>query len=272
MAAAGLTQTADTGQVNWVTVTRPGVSTNGGFEIWRFNDTAHATAPIFIRIDYGTGTAATRPRLQLTVGTGSNGSGTITGSVLAATTVSSTGGAAVGGAFTNYVNYDATQGFLLLVQAAGLATTGLAQSGFLINRTVDNTGAPTVTGCVIGYHNGGNTIAADAHFIPVRFAATAAVYQDLAGCAFCTPTNEAVSTVGSDVQNFLAFMPTPRIAPLHSVCAALLAELGEGSTATMQTVGSGTATFLNIGKELGEVASASLSSITIRFGLCVLWQ
>jgi hypothetical protein len=54
IAAMGLVQTSDTGQINWVTVARPALNTIAGYEIWRFNDALQATKPVFIRIDYGT--------------------------------------------------------------------------------------------------------------------------------------------------------------------------------------------------------------------------
>jgi hypothetical protein len=85
LTAIGLTQTADTGQINLSTVTRPGSNdTAGGYEIWRFNDTLQATYPIFIKIEYGMNTVASnQPSLWITVGTGSNGSGTISGNPIA---------------------------------------------------------------------------------------------------------------------------------------------------------------------------------------------
>ena len=78
-AAVGLVQTADTGQINWTTVARPGVGSYGGYEIWRFNDSFQATAPVFIKLEYGVGTAADRPALRITVCTSTNGAGTPAG-------------------------------------------------------------------------------------------------------------------------------------------------------------------------------------------------
>jgi hypothetical protein len=77
---ADLTQTADTGQINPATVTRPGtINTTGGYEIWRFNDALQATVPVFFRLEYGTGGALDRPGMWVTVGGSSNGTGTIGG-------------------------------------------------------------------------------------------------------------------------------------------------------------------------------------------------
>lgn len=79
LAAVGLVQTSDTGQINLTTVTTPAVnSTDAGYEIWRFSDAAQSTDPIFFKVSYGRGGAAARPRMSVQVGTGSNGSGTLT--------------------------------------------------------------------------------------------------------------------------------------------------------------------------------------------------
>lgn len=82
-AAVGLVKTADTGQIDWTTVLKPSaINQQRGYEIWRFNDALQATKPVFIRIDFGSsGGAATTPGLWLTVGTGTNGAGTLTGQV-----------------------------------------------------------------------------------------------------------------------------------------------------------------------------------------------
>jgi hypothetical protein len=81
-AAVGLVKTADTGQIDWTTITKP-FTTNQqrGYEIWRFNDALQATKPVFIRIDYGSGSNALNPSLWIAVGTATNGAGTLTGQV-----------------------------------------------------------------------------------------------------------------------------------------------------------------------------------------------
>lgn len=81
LAAAGLTNTSDTGQINWGSVTRAGTNADAGYEIWRWNDTAHSTTPLFLKFRYGTYTVTDRGRLRIDIGEGSNGSGTLTGAV-----------------------------------------------------------------------------------------------------------------------------------------------------------------------------------------------
>lgn len=79
LVAVGMVQTADTGQVNWTTVVRAANNSDAGYEVWRFNDALQATVPIFFKLYYGTDSNAGRPRLRIELGTGSNGSGVITG-------------------------------------------------------------------------------------------------------------------------------------------------------------------------------------------------
>lgn len=82
LAAVGLVKTADTGQIDWTTVVAPGgVDTYMGYEIWRFNDSLQATAPVFIKIEYGSSGTASAPGVRIQFGSGSNGSGTLTGNL-----------------------------------------------------------------------------------------------------------------------------------------------------------------------------------------------
>src|SRR3954452_19330861 len=81
IAAMGLVQTADTGQINWATVLRPGLNTSAGYEIWRFADALQATKPVFIRIEYGIAAVTDRMRIIARVGTATDGAGTLTGQV-----------------------------------------------------------------------------------------------------------------------------------------------------------------------------------------------
>lgn len=83
-AAFGWVKSADTGQIDWSTVTTT-TSSNSvrGYEIWRMADTFQATAPVFLKIEYSTGGSSypQEPKIFVTLGTGSNGSGGLTGQV-----------------------------------------------------------------------------------------------------------------------------------------------------------------------------------------------
>lgn len=79
LAAVGLVKTADTGQINWTTSTRPlATYTQMGYEMWRFDDALQATAPVFLRIGYGSGNQSTTPAIWVSLGKGSDGAGNLT--------------------------------------------------------------------------------------------------------------------------------------------------------------------------------------------------
>lgn len=78
----GVVQTGDTGQINWTTVTRPiATNTSAGYEIWRFADTLQSSVPVYIRIEYGSAASTSIPGLWITIGSGSDGAGNLTGRV-----------------------------------------------------------------------------------------------------------------------------------------------------------------------------------------------
>lgn len=76
----GFVQTADSGQVDLATVAAPSSSNvSMGYRVYRTND---ALTPLFFRVEYGSGSISTYPGIWLTIGTGTNGAGTISGTVL----------------------------------------------------------------------------------------------------------------------------------------------------------------------------------------------
>ncbi len=87
IAATGWVQTADSGQVNWTTVTIPTAGTFV-YEIWRAADALQATDPIYLKIGYSR-TSVNGPRIQVTAGTASDGAGTITSAANTNTSVTS---------------------------------------------------------------------------------------------------------------------------------------------------------------------------------------
>lgn len=90
MLAVGLVQTADTGQANPASLTTPGTAnTSAGFLMFRFNDEAQATRPLFVRVDFmttarTTGAESGNPWLRFTIGRGSDGAGALTSTIFTA--------------------------------------------------------------------------------------------------------------------------------------------------------------------------------------------
>lgn len=74
LTACGLVQTNDTGQINTTTCAVPTtINTYAGSSIWRFNDTLQAATPIFMKLDFGTGSTVGYPAMRVSIGSGSTG-------------------------------------------------------------------------------------------------------------------------------------------------------------------------------------------------------
>lgn len=148
LAAAGMVQTSDTGQINWTTVTAPAaISTPQGYEIWRFDDSLQATAPVYFKIEYGSGvSAAANLGIWFTFGTGSDGAGSLTGNLSTRQTLTSTAYA------TNALDcfWSGSAGHFCAALFCG--GTGASSSNcqfFAFERTKDASGADTDQGVLI---------------------------------------------------------------------------------------------------------------------------
>lgn len=141
LAACGMTQTSDTGQVTISSATVPAINTWTLYEIWRFSDSLQSTKPVFLRIDYGVGSTAGRANIRLTIGTSTDGAGTIGGSsLLPATVLSTTSPSASSTEYPSYASGDGSSFSLAL-----WATTSISNhiGGFAISRSCDTSGTYT---------------------------------------------------------------------------------------------------------------------------------
>lgn len=147
LTALGITKTADTGQIDWTTVTRPlATNTAQGYEIRKFNDALDGTYPQYFKIEYGSGGATDRPSIWLTTGTGSNGSGTLTGFGLARVQLifwSANNGATTPCA----MNMAGDASGFVLVPGVGLYSN--SSPVIALERTVDANGAITGEGTLL---------------------------------------------------------------------------------------------------------------------------
>lgn len=75
----GWVDPGDTGQMTIASSAHPTVAnTKTGYRIYRMADSLQGTAPVFMRVDYGSASNANTPGIWLTIGQGSDGAGTIT--------------------------------------------------------------------------------------------------------------------------------------------------------------------------------------------------
>ena len=192
LAAFRWVKTADTGQIDWSTVTTStALGSVRGYEVWRMNDTLQATAPVFLKIEYSTGTGsgnAAAPRIFVTLGTGANGAGTLTGQV----------GARVEHRF--FTSAGATTRFRCLFSGdpsrfdmcLGITTENNNQSLWLdIERSKDTAGADTAEGVV---RIGGGYISDHQQFLPM----TGSIPPDETNLGCLAPAN-GTGTTGTDV-------------------------------------------------------------------------
>ena len=79
----GWVRASDTGQVDWGTVGGSyGNNVSLGYSIFRMSDSLQGSYPVFLKIEYGTGGSGTiNACIWITLGTGSDGAGNITGAL-----------------------------------------------------------------------------------------------------------------------------------------------------------------------------------------------
>jgi hypothetical protein len=284
----GLTQTTDTGQTTGSGLTRPAVSTMNAYIVGRFNDTAQSTTPIFFRIDFGTGNSTSSPAMRLTVGGGSNGSGTIT-TPYTLTAMGVTNASAPSSTVTPYVTracYNGTAGvfwFAWKVNAGG--TTNQCLGGWIINRSADNTGAVTtdavniMTNSLSANTNGSTN--SECYMCAFSHLTSIAYNVSSGGNSWPNPNHSYAPFLPSgftlfsgNAQVLPAFQYTPVIGVTPWWGLALYSELGMGSTQTLTIVGSTSHTYINAGSLFGVTSTFGPQSLsmTSTWGIVALWE
>ena len=182
LAAVGLVKTADTGQINWTTVVKPaGTGVISGYEMWRFNDALQATAPVFIKIEYGSGgSAAGAHGLWITVATATDGAGNLTGAQLG--TRKQTGNQSTHAGATIYVS-----GATDRIGLAVVMSTPTYGYGFHVERSKDASGNNTSAGICTYISSAFSSYSSQEQFIPSVGIVPTAEIQPYAFAARLTP-------------------------------------------------------------------------------------
>lgn len=158
--SVGFVKTADTGQINWLTVLKPVAgSTFKGYEIFRFNDVLQATAPLFIKIEYGSNIySGEYPSFKTTVGKGSDGAGSITGVLHQAIITGSSNTSSS----TDFSSYVSSGDGSMLVFSLWPAATAVSSHGFrfALERSRDANGNASGLGTFIYRINGASDTSA----------------------------------------------------------------------------------------------------------------
>ena len=193
LTACGLTQTADTGQINWTTVLKPGAaSTMMGFEIYRFSDSLQATAPVFIKIEYGSGTAATHPGFYVQIGSATNGAGALSGQLSTRQQTGASAAKTAGATLPSYCCGSAATGRIMIATNADPVTWGF-WTGFCLERVRDGKGVTSGNGvaCFWWSQNWGSQL----QMVP----ATGSTASMSANFIVCVTGAGSILTYGSDV-------------------------------------------------------------------------
>ena len=137
---AGWVQSTDTGQVNWGTnVSVPG---SGAFvyEIWKPND---GLTNFYFKVEYGNTTGTNSPGLRLSISETTNGSGTLTGSILGPYLTQPSGVTPASSSTTYECDFSGVAGRMGAVMWR-TAASGKSQL-FAIERSLNSSGAYTGT-------------------------------------------------------------------------------------------------------------------------------
>lgn len=276
----GLSQTADTGQINWTTVTYTATANySSGYEIYQFTDTLQATYPIFIKIEYGTGaqtgTTTGEPAIWITVGEGSNGSGTLTGTLSNRTQIVGAGTAnQIESNTLPYPTYICFNGSYLGIvhKAGGLGWpgNGYVNNGgiFMIGRGTNTSGA-YVGGEIVficSVINNNNNPQATIQCINT---VAGTLYTNTTGtftCAWFTPSSTTVN--GLNFQLYPCWSIFNQVEPINWLLYGLNAEIGAYTTVTATPFGSTQHTYLMTGQSsYGWGVNASTA-----YSILMLWE
>lgn len=252
-----LTQTADTGQLATpVVAARPGTSTAAGYWIFKWDD--GSSTPLYFKLEVGTGTAAALPAMWITCGTGSNGSGTLTGAV---TTRQLTVGGTVSSTVTNRTSYlcCATGAFSLVWKT----NQNGSQAGafFSTVRSIDDSGVVNNDGYVNYAAQSVTTISAQSVNMSNNV-----VFSSLSGAYCLLPYAITSSVVSGNAQYFRHFAAYPLGRPLGHIATIIPSEFGVGTTFAGESGSITDHTFLSTGSQLGSSAPVGSG------GIAILWQ
>lgn len=270
--AVGLTQTSDTGQINTSTVSLPSPGTIGGYTIWRFNDTLQATYPIFIKIEFGQTSTTGCPWMLVTVGSASNGSGTITqaaGGIPVSTRVVCNDNQIPTSTASPYVSrfcYDTVTGVLWFGTKYGHnATNNIASVGLIVARTMNSSGVPT--GDAVAFISNATSAAAGGYYngapLQVLSALTGLPYPSTAGGNTnygLIPQLVTASAYAGALQQAPAIIGSPVWQVMGNIGFVFPAELPLHATWSLAVLGSTPITWIQAGYTTGSSTMLAVST------------
>lgn len=152
LTALGLVKTADTGQADMTTITGPiSISTFPAYEIRTWTD---SVGTLFMKWEYGVATATNRPQYRITIGTGSNGAGTITGVIFNQLLFGDS--ATAGATYVQSIHYACRKDTMISIAFTHQLKAAFPTMIFMFDRKRDFvTGVPNADGAFALYSNSG---------------------------------------------------------------------------------------------------------------------
>lgn len=143
-----LTKVSTTSDIDWLAVTKPTTNQYAPtFEVYRFNDTAQSTHPLFFKFEYGVGGNNDAPALRLTIGKGCDGAGVISDILLPPTAVITNSGYIAGVSNCYISNGNGSS----LTLALAPTVSNLGGGGLIIERAYASNGSVDGSALWIAY-------------------------------------------------------------------------------------------------------------------------
>jgi hypothetical protein len=241
LATVGLIQTADTGQIDWTTVTMGGSGVDG-YEIWRFNDALQASAPVFMKIGYGNANLTTVPGVYLQVGTGSDGSGNLTG--LTTTGFNKTGYTNSGGDTVPRVCSMAYNGGSFSFIGFANTVGSNPQMFMAVSRPYTSAGVYSASGLQTYRFGDGSYAVLTTQAL--NFVTSTALTADVYGNYSFVPGVLASTLVGVDPQIYAHWASLPDTVIIPGMATVVSSDVGVNTTFSLAVAGSTARTYLRI--------------------------
>lgn len=259
--SAGLVQTSDTGQIADLSViTRPSVGVLTGFRIYSLNDSLQSTAPILIKVWFGTGNNANHARIDVQAGILTNGAGSFTGGR----------STAVQSLLTNPVlatnlpaRACAGEGFAWITFKASTAAT--CYLGFGVSRSFDSSGNPSAHGYTLVTSN--QTTGVHISQQVIFDSNTVSAASQTMSCVL--PSSIQTSVVGADVQFWKHYMATPRMRCLIPFLTTNINDTPSGTERSLTPVGSTARNYISAGFGLGNTCGANAG---VNNTMMLIWE
>lgn len=202
-----LTQTADTGQINLAGIAAvPAINTSGGYQIRYMNDSQNANFPLVFKFEYGTNATITNPNLWMTVGTGSDGAGNITGIIIARIQMMMNN--ALGSIVNPYVSLGCfVDGTAWMIFKRGVINGTADFMGLAIHRHHDPVTEATIGDATTIIYTSNNAATWTTFIKTVNGFRTSSIQ-------ISNPVSLSPSTVNGAAQTWRAYHPTPLVAAM----------------------------------------------------------